>query len=289
MNDFSILPNQVEECIRQLIDQRFQEENLYSLFPNRLLREDVLDLLDRYCTVVYYPLEGEGNNGFRVKDIPFADGSRHDFVFINTAQTLEKQAFTAAHELGHIWSVDQHVIDRCKLSPDDAEPVINRFAAVLLMPKDEFRKAVHLQLAEYTNPKDNSITYVNLIKVVVHLMNQFFAPRKAVMLRLVETGFFRIEAISALLKDDLISAEFLDKLEENFINEFGYVKLKNPSPKKWIKGLAEKLDIAEKNHLLSENKIRQMRERFGLTTAAEVSPEMNQSLSLESREGLESS
>ena len=109
------------------------------------------------------------------------------------------------------------------------------------------------------------------------------------MLRLVETGFFRIEAISALLKDDLISTEFLDKLEENFINEFGYVKLKNPSHKKWIEGLAEKLDIAEKNHLLSENKIRQMRERFDLTTAAEVSPEMNQSLSLESREGLESS
>ena len=92
-----------------------------------------------------------------------------------------------------------------------------------------------------------------------------------------------------LLNEEIIPPEFLEKLVQNFINEFGYVKLKNPSHKKWIEGLAEKLDIAEKNHLLSENKIRQMRERFGLTTAAEVSPEMNQSLSLESREGLESS
>ena len=102
MNDYSILPNQVETCIQQLIKQKFQEENLQSIFPNRLLREDVLDLLDRYCTVVYYPLENEENNGFRVKDIPFANGSCHDFVFINTAQTLEKHVFTAAHELGHI-------------------------------------------------------------------------------------------------------------------------------------------------------------------------------------------
>ena len=143
MNDFSILPNQVEECIRQLIDQRFQEENLYSLFPNRLLREDVLDLLDRYCTVVYYPLEGEGNNGFRVKDIPFADGSRHDFVFINTAQTLEKQAFTAAHELGHI-TLHRSQLKMAPMSDNrlynminETEYQANLFAADLLIQDED--------------------------------------------------------------------------------------------------------------------------------------------------------
>ena len=55
MNDFTILSNQVETCIQELIDQTFQNEDLRNIFPNRLLREDVLDLLDRYCTVVYYP------------------------------------------------------------------------------------------------------------------------------------------------------------------------------------------------------------------------------------------
>ena len=52
MNDFSILPSQVEPYIKHLIEQKFQEQNLRSMFPNPLLREDVLDLLDRYCTVV---------------------------------------------------------------------------------------------------------------------------------------------------------------------------------------------------------------------------------------------
>ena len=288
MNDYSILPNQVETCIQQLIKQKFQEENLQSIFPNRLLREDVLDLLDRYCTVVYYPLENEENNGFRVKDIPFANGSCHDFVFINTAQTLEKQVFTAAHELGHIWNVDRFVIDHCEISSEFAEPIINRFAAVLLMPKEEFKAAVRLQLKEYVNSEKKSITYINLIKIIVHLMNQFFAPRKAVTLRLVETGFFPKEMAETLLNGEIIPPEFLEKLVQNFINEFGYVKLKNPSYKKWIEGLAEKLNIAEKEHLISENKIKLMRERFDLPAATEISPEMNHSFSLDSQEGLDS-
>lgn len=288
MNDFYILPNEVEMCIHHLIVQKFQEDNLTSIFPNRLLREDVLDLLDRYCTVVYYPLENEDNNGFRVKDIPFAKRPCHDFVFINTAQTLEKQAFTAAHELGHIWNVDHFVIENCKIAPELAEPIINRFAAVLLMPRDEFKAAVRLQLDEYITSEERSITYISLIKIIVHLMNQFFAPLKAVSLRLVETGFFQQDMVETLFNGEIIPADFLLKLVKNFINEFGYVKLKNPSNKKWIEGLGENLDIAEKKHLISEKKINLMRERFDLPTAPEVSPEMNHSFSFDSQEGLDS-
>ena len=280
MNDFTILSNQVETCIQELIDQTFQNEDLRNIFPNRLLREDVLDLLDRYCTVVYYPLEEEErNNGFRIKEIPFSDGSMHDFVFINTAQTLEKQAFTAAHELGHIWNIDQYVTERCSLSSEYAEPIVNRFAAVLLMPEPEFRSAAQMQIDSYKNPGNESITYLNLVKIIVHLMNHFFAPFKAVTLRLVETGFFHRSDIEPLLNEEVIPDDFLERLVQACISEFGYVKLKNPTRKKWIEGFSEMLDIAEKEHLVSENKINRMRERFELPAATEVSPEMNHSVS----------
>lgn len=286
MNDFTILPHQVETCIQELIDHTFQDEGLRSIFPNRLLREDVLDLLDRYCTVVYYPLEEEEcNNGFRVKGIPFSDGSMHDFVFINTAQTLEKQAFTAAHELGYIWNVDQYVIKRCDLSPEYAEPIVNRFAAVLLMPEREFRSAAQMQIDSYKDPENESITYLNLVKIIVHLMNHFFAPFKAVTLRLVEMEFFRQSDVETLLNEEIIPEAILERLVQACISEFGYVKLKNPTRKKWIEGLSEMLDIAEKEHLISENKINRMRERFELPGAAEVSPEMNHSVSLGQQEG----
>ena len=38
MNDFSVLPNQVETCVQQLIAQKFQEDNLYSIFPEPPLK-----------------------------------------------------------------------------------------------------------------------------------------------------------------------------------------------------------------------------------------------------------
>lgn len=287
MNDFSVLPICVEKCINDLIKSKYQEDNLSRVFPNCLLREDVLDLLDRYCTVVYYPIENEDNNGFRVKDIPFANGSCQDFVFINTAQTLEKQAFTAAHELGHIWNVDRLVIQKCEYN-FEPEAIINRFAAVLLMPMKEFQRAFLLYWNQYADCKNNSITYINLIRIIVHLMNQFFAPLKAVTLRLVETGFFNTDMIDTLLNGKVIPPDLMTKLVQRIIDEFGYVKLKNPSNKKWIEGLSDKLDIAEREHLISENKIRLMRERFDLTTIPEVSPEMNQSFSINSQEGIDS-
>ena len=135
MGEIVILPLEIEKTIINFIKMKFEQDNLSVLFQNPLLREEMLDLLDRYCTVVYYPADDTGNNGFRLKRMPFADGTYQDFVFINTAQTLEKQVFTAAHELGHIWNVDEVIIKKHNLSntTDMREHIINRFAATLLI------------------------------------------------------------------------------------------------------------------------------------------------------------
>lgn len=61
-------------------------------FPNTLLRSDVLQLLEKYCTVIYYPLDEQSNNGFHVTGIPDKNGVLKHFVFLNTNQTIEKQA-----------------------------------------------------------------------------------------------------------------------------------------------------------------------------------------------------
>lgn len=289
MSEIIILPIEVEKSIEKFIKRKFEQDNLAVSFPNALLREDVLDLLDRYCTVVYYPLENEENNGFRLKEIPFADGSRHDFVFINTAQTMEKQVFTAAHELGHIWNVDEFVVKDLGLQEtvDLREHIINRFAAVLLVPSDSFSASVRVGLQELGDRDKKAITYVNLLKMIVILMNQFFAPMKAIVLRLVELKFFRQEIADVFFGYESIPAEeFTNRISE-LIVEFGYTKLQNPSNKKWIEGLAEKLDIAEENNLVSQNKIKVMREKFGLKPASSTMPGLNDVVSLDTQEGQE--
>lgn len=289
MDRITTLPMDVEDSIKKFIDQKFAEDNLCAMFPNPLLREDILDLLDRYCTVVYFPLDHEENNGFRLKEVPFSNGQRQDFVFINTAQTMEKQVFTAAHELGHIWNVDSFVIDDLSL-PDTVtqrELIINRFAAVLLIPRANFIVSVRAGLKEYGNHDNKTISYVNLLKMIVGLMNQFFAPIKAVTLRLVELNVFDKSVAETLLGKKTISKEEITNLTNKYILEFGYLKLLKPSNKRWIEGLSEKLDIAEKSNLISINKINLMREKFELKAATSTAPEMRDVVSLNTQEGFE--
>ena len=287
MSEIFVLPFEIEETIKSFIDEKFEKDNLLVHFQNPLLREDMLELLDKYCTVVYYPIENEVNNGFRLKDMPFANGTYQDFVFINTAQTMEKQVFTAAHELGHIWNVDEIVIKAHNLTdtPDMREHIINRFAAVLLMPAQQFGVSVQTGLKTLGENETRTITYVNLLRMIVVLMNQFFAPMKAVVLRLIELKFFRNNVASVLFGYDTIPAEvFANRICELCV-EYGYTNLLKPTNKKWIEGLAQKLDIAEKNKLVSQNKIMVMREKFGLSQTASAAPGLNDVISLDTQEG----
>lgn len=289
MSEILILPFEIEKTIAHFIEEKFTEDHLSDSFQNPLLREEMLDLLDRYCTVVYYPIDDRENNGFRLKEMPFADGTRQDFVFINTAQTMEKQVFTAAHELGHIWNVDGYVIEQHGLSDksDMREHIINRFAAILLMPETQFRTAVRAGMQEFGNKEQNTITYANLLRMIVSLMNQFFAPMKAVVLRLIELKFFHPDVAKALLGYDDIPAEVFKNRIKELCAEYGYTNLINPSNKKWIEGLAQKLDIAEKDNLASPNKIRVMREKFGLQPSSSTEPKLNNVISLGTQEGQE--
>ena len=288
MGEIVILPLEIEKTIINFIKMKFEQDNLSVLFQNPLLREEMLDLLDRYCTVVYYPADDTGNNGFRLKRMPFADGTYQDFVFINTAQTLEKQVFTAAHELGHIWNVDEVIIKKHNLSntTDMREHIINRFAATLLMPADKFAISVQAGLKEYGEPHEKTITYANLLRMIVGLMNQFFAPMKAVVLRLVELKFFRDDVAKVLFGYDEIPAEVFTERLHKLCVEYGYINLLNPSRKKYIEGLAQKLDIADRNQLVSPNKIRVMREKFGLS-ASSGELGFDDVISLDTQEGRE--
>lgn len=288
MESISILPMSVEECISSCIDEQFEKHKLKKTFFNPLLRSDVLDLLDMFCTVVYYPLEDEKNNGFHVTDMPFANGEKQNFVFINTAQTMEKQVFTAAHELGHIWAVDDYVISKLCLedTPKTREMVINRFAAVLLISEIQFKEAFYNELDKYVNPK-GSITVLNMYKIIVIMMNKFLVPMKAIVLRLYELEMLPKDTVELLLGQGTLSEAYIENLIKALIEDFGYTSIQTPSKKKWIEGLSEKLEIAEKKQLLPQSKINHMREMFGLNTPVAIASEMDTMISLTSQEGLD--
>lgn len=274
----NLLPDEIENVLSNLIEKKLREVNLEE-YIKKPIKDDVLDLLDTLCTVIYYPLENEGNNGFHITDMPFANGSTQNFVYINTAQTMEKQVFTAAHELGHIWCIDDIILDLNVIKKEDKnsrELIINRFAAMLLMPKNLFQIAWETECNNHFK-KDGVLTIFNLFKIVVLLMEQFFAPMKAVVLRLFELNFIDIELAQFLLGNGDIPEKDIDAIVRKIISSLGLIQFQNPTYKKWIKGFEEILDKADKENLALKRKIESMRELFDLkdgTILSEINGEV---------------
>ena len=76
--------------------------------------------------------------GLSITDAEFS------FILVNADQLRSRALFTLAHELGHVLSGDGSTIniDRDLQARTDEERLANAFAAALLMPEPEIRKAI---------------------------------------------------------------------------------------------------------------------------------------------------
>lgn len=265
-----------EDVIQSFIKDKFNENQLYDHFPNPIIKENTLDLLDRFCTVVYFPLENESNNGFHVNDMPMGEEMK-TFVFVNTAQTMEKQVFTAAHELGHIWNIDKFITDKYSdkfdLSEIDSEDlqerIINRFAAILLMPGDIFKRQFKDEKNKYT--EDGRILVDDFLKLIVSLMVYFYAPFKSVIKRMLELKLVSDSIADTLLVENdkipnnKIDNNKIDNRIKELLESLGGKNFVTPSNKKMIRGLPELLSKAEESKSAPANLILQLRKKFDMT------------------------
>ena len=273
MKEFEILPFRVEECLNKCFEQKIEENDFSVLFQKGNIREQIFDILECFCTIVYFPLKSEAdNNGFKLTDVPSTNGKKESFVFINTSQTIEKQVFTAAHELGHIWDVDEYVLNELgeelnlESTTDVREEIVNRFAALLLMPKDEFLKTYDYVYKKFAD-KEGNISIINMIRVIVELMNQFLTPYKSIVYRLVELGKIYKETGELLLGQREIREDTIFKARDEIISQSGFTHLLIANERKWIYGLTDLISRAEKSGLAHPEKIRKLQEAFDLTPA----------------------
>ena len=196
--------------------------------------------------------------------------------------------FTAAHELGHIWRVDDAVIGKMGLAdtPETRELIVNRFAAALLMPREIFRRSFLSNVKNFRN-QDGKVTVLNALRLIVLLMDQFFVPRKSIVLRMVELGHLNERDADYLLGHGDLPDGDIEKITEKLITEYGFIKFQNPSMKKWVEGLGDLLERAERDHLLPQEKIDHMRDTFGLTAPRPITEEWDGLVELSAREGLD--
>ena len=200
-NRVRMLPEKQVSAILSFIKEKSSLEK--GIF-NKVLRDDIFQLLERQdCIVLYYPKEDEENGGFHVMH-PLC-GKLKKFVYINTAQLKETQIFAAAHELGHIWGIVDYMKEKGFSDTDEAdwdEWIINRFAAELLMPNDAFHYYCEREFAIIDEQyKHNQIPLISVISVITAIMNEFLTPFKSVVHRFYELGVISNDIAFMLLEE----------------------------------------------------------------------------------------
>ncbi len=217
---------------------------------NRIIKDDIFRILEKYCVVVYYPLPDEKKNrGFHIKR--FLNGKLKDFVYINTAKTTSEQVFAAAHELGHVWKVANKVWGKVhineKLTEEIEEKIVGRFAAELLMPEEEFKKTfwAHIKGLGFD---PSHIRLDELIRVMVMQMSDYMVPYEAIRRRMLETRMISENVENALSADDVPE---INDIISAYLKDLN-TSLDQTSDKKTIPGLRDLLDKAEKNGSVSQ-------------------------------------
>ena len=227
---------------------------------NMIIKDDIFGILEKHCTVVYYPIEDEKNCGFHTKR--FVKDKLEDFVYINTAKPIIEQVFTAAHELGHVWGVAtqvwKQVGEEDQLESKIEEKIINRFAAELLMPTKEFRKTFYAHMEELGLEQDK-LRLVDLVRVMVLQMNDYMVPYESVRRRMVETHIISSDDGSFILKNEKKILPLV-----NAFSKDQNTMLDRVTAKKTIPGLRNLIEVAEKSGRASIYTISKIKKDFDI-------------------------
>lgn len=169
------------QIIKEYIKQKKAEEHIV----NEVVRDDVFSVLQRVCTVLYYALD-DSVDGCHIEK-PLL-GEIRQFVFINTNKVIQEQVWTAGHELGHVWKIDDVVYQVYPACKEQAETIVGRFTAEFLMPEAIFRNEISNKLKEYEYIGPNMQPEM-VVDLITYLMNFFCVPAKSIILRFIELGY----------------------------------------------------------------------------------------------------
>lgn len=258
---YNPIPKEYVEIIKNFLETK--EDTIKLSCVNKIIKENIFDILDNNCTVVYYPINDE-NNGFHTAR--YVHGEKRNFVFINTWNPMEKQIFTAAHELGHIWELDKQFKD-CKC---DVEDIMNRFAAELLMPEELFTKDFNRLVDNYL--QQDKILFTDFIKVCIDLMDIYFVPIHSVVIRIFEIEKIDKKSLDnflGLLENEILSQDELKK----FAKAASIKKLFNPMEDEGKRGINNLDELLNKMAKIDgfQDYVKNLRNKFDIPEPKDIS------------------
>lgn len=244
------MEREVVEAIQEFIANKKSQKQII----NTVIRDDVFSVLENECHVLYYSLEDDIEGCHISKPL---NGRMQQFVFINTKKVVQEQVWTAAHELGHVWNVDQNIKTNNFQNIEEREKIVGRFAAEFLMPEEVFQREVKNKLADL-GFSDKSLTSDQMTRLVTYLMNFFCTPYKSVIRRFVELGHVQ-------KSDETLYLKIFDKnlaLYEKLIQENQYTRLEDQKDVYAIGTLQRDITLLEKQGVLKTGYVKKVRELF---------------------------
>lgn len=205
----------------------------YRLSTDSPICDYIFAILKNECILVEWPEDKQLDlDGFSTDKV--VNGRSETVVYINSAKNKEKQNFCAAHELGHRHKLDRLMIDAFPgdmFTHSTIEAIMNRFAAELMMPADDFKKRgreLYSKCLGKVGGK-NVVFVKKLLQAIIQLMDFYYVPYKAVVIRFKEMDIISNELNEALQKYE--KTENGKKIIEAIISEQGITRLHIPDRK----------------------------------------------------------
>lgn len=245
------------KTIKKFIKDKKKEEHVV----NEVVRDDVFSILQKECTVLYYALE-DSIDGCHIQK-PLL-GEMRQFVFINTNKVIQEQVWTAGHELGHVWKVDEAVYKSCPGCKDNVETIVGRFTAEFLMPEEIFCNQITDRLKEYRYT-GSAMKQEMAVDLIAYLMNFFCVPAKSIILRFIELHYV----------DESDMEKYLDCFRDNQtlykqkISENQYTRLEKREEVYTIGNIRRDIEKIEAEQLMKPKYIQRVKELLRMDETSE--------------------
>ena len=183
------------------------------VFPNVPVADDINMLIEKkniyICEYPFQTSEGSHTDAtitwFETNNGPMT------FIGLNSALFFDEQVFALAHELYHFQTkTGKAYINELDEEDTATERMADRFAAELLLPRDELRSSVRL---EFPNEAIKEANILRILRFIARLQCKWWLPYQSIVLRLYEEGH-----IEKCLYDQLYS---IDARAEN--SEYGKI------------------------------------------------------------------
>lgn len=222
-----------DKYLKYIRDEVSRIRKDYKLNADAPIGDYIFNILEKECILMEWSESKQLDlDGLSTEKV--VNGRLETIVYINSAKSKEKQNFCAAHELGHRHKLDRLIRDDFPddvILHDDIEDIMNRFAAELMMPEADFRRRSYTYCKAYqqTIKKKKVISFKNILVMTVQLMNFYYMPYKAVVLRFGEIDFFSDDFVNVLLKFEKSSDG--RQIVDQIIRQQGITRLRTPDHK----------------------------------------------------------